>query len=404
MEPIASVLDTIKGFVQSGEQFVKGAFQRCFDPHRKNPIEILKRLQRETFSDLMKIRDRQDKVERIISSFMSGKGSPFHEASTQLKGIINVDGALLFQDDQQAYHALDSSRINTGIDARFTFKINLRQKDALFAEFASHQNTYHGNGVTGSPLVLSKVMYLASISDSLSVISIPYGATCNDFLYDSDHTQGECLTVRPPLFNLYHACAVGLSVKTSNFAAAFAELFSGWRTEMGPASHSNKLSTFGQISFQNFGETRLTLSGVWHMPRSFSLPIRLCRCGSCSKPDEMELAFPVTGRRSTGSSGGSIYMSIDIDESSKFGVWFEVQKLNPTITKWALSLSDMPESEIGWGITVEGSSKGQSNSVLLESYLNFSVGKKASLQPGLAFIIDERSRAPALVFRSTWSF
>lgn len=38
MEPIASVLDTIKGFVQSGEQFVKGAFQRCFDPHRKNPV------------------------------------------------------------------------------------------------------------------------------------------------------------------------------------------------------------------------------------------------------------------------------------------------------------------------------------------------------------------------------
>ena len=38
MEPIASALDTIKGFVQSGEQFVKGAFQRCFDPHRKNPV------------------------------------------------------------------------------------------------------------------------------------------------------------------------------------------------------------------------------------------------------------------------------------------------------------------------------------------------------------------------------
>lgn len=154
-------------------------------------IEILKRLQRETFSDLMKLRDRQDKVERVLSSFASSKGSPFQESSTQLKGTINVGGALLFQNDQQAHDSLDSLGINTGIDATFIFKTNLREKDALLAELVAHQknNVHYGNEFTGNSLVLSKIMYQASISDLLSVILVPFGATCNDFRSDTDQSQ-----------------------------------------------------------------------------------------------------------------------------------------------------------------------------------------------------------------------
>lgn len=146
----------------------------------------------------MKLRDRQDKTERMLSSFVSGKGSPFYEASTHLRGVINVGGALLFQDDPQEYIVLNSSGIiNTGIDARFTFKTSLRQKDALLAELTSHTNNTAGrNEFTGSPLVLSKVMYLASISDLLSVIAIPLGATCNDFQFASDNIQVKVLVMR----------------------------------------------------------------------------------------------------------------------------------------------------------------------------------------------------------------
>lgn len=148
-------------------------------------IEVLKRLQRETFSDLMKLRDRQDKVERVLSSFASSKGSPFQESSTQLKGTVNVGGALFFQNDQQAHDSLDSLGINTGIDARFIFKTNLREKDALLAELVAHQN----NEFTSNSLVLSKITYQASISNLLSMILVPLGATCNDFRFDSDHSQ-----------------------------------------------------------------------------------------------------------------------------------------------------------------------------------------------------------------------
>ncbi|WOL13421.1 hypothetical protein Cni_G22191 [Canna indica] len=408
MEPIASVLDAIKGLVQSGEQLVKGAFQSRSDGHSRNPIDILKRLQREAFSDLMKLRDRQDKVEHMLSSFISSKGSPFQETSTHLKGILNVGGVLVCQDDREAYNALDSSGINTGINAKFIFKTNLRQKDALLAELVAHQNDMrYGNEFTGNPLVLSKVMYLASVSDLLSVISIPFGATCNDFQFNSDHFQGECITglslSRPSLFNLYHACAIGLSVKTSKFSASFAELVSGRSTNIESASRTNNLSTFALISTEPFGETKLTLSGVWKMPCSFSNPTRLGKFGSHSRPDKRELtSSSLSGRQST-ESKGAICMLLDIDESSKFGGWLEVQKSSPSLLNWAVSLSDMPESEIGWGITVGGSTRGQSSSVVLESFLNFSVGKRAILQPGLVFMFNEGGRTPGLVFRSSWS-
>ncbi|XP_074575734.1 uncharacterized protein LOC141832145 isoform X2 [Curcuma longa] len=409
MEQIASVLDGIKGFVQTSERFVKGAFQSQFDAHRQNPIEILKRLQRETFSDLMKLRDRQDKVERVLSSFASSKGSPFQESSTQLKGTINVGGALLFQNDQQAHDSLDSLGINTGIDATFIFKTNLREKDALLAELVAHQknNVHYGNEFTGNSLVLSKIMYQASISDLLSVILVPFGATCNDFRSDTDQSQGECLTglslPRPPLFNLCHAYGVGLSVKASNFAASFGELVSGWNTQMDPASQTNKLSTFLQISSQCFGETKLSLSGVWQMACSFSKPLRFGRSAPGSNSGKKAVAS-LSGEQVLRGTGGSVSMLLDIDESSKFGGWVEVQKSSPDLLNWAVFFSDVLEREIGFGLAVGGNRKAQSSSVTFETFLNFCVGKRAIVQPALVLTFNERCRAaPALVFRTSWS-
>ncbi|KAG6493826.1 uncharacterized protein LOC122002412 isoform X2 [Zingiber officinale] len=409
MEQIASVLDGIKGFVQTSERFFKDAFQSQFDAHRKNPIEILKRLQRETFSDLMKLRDRQDKVERVLSSFVSSKGSPFQESSTQLKGTINLGGALPFQNDQQVHDSLDSLGINTGIDARFIFKTNLREKDALLAELVAHQkNSMHfDNEFTGISLVLSKIMYHASVSDLLSVILVPFGATCNDFRSNTDQPQGECLNglslSRPPLFNLRHAYGVGLSVKASNFAASFGELISGWNTQMDPASQTNKLSSFLQISSQYFGETKLSLSGVWQMPCSFSKSLRFGRL-ACGSSSVKKAVSSLSGKQVLRSTGGSISMLLDIDESSKFGGWVEVQKSSSDLLNWAVFFSDVLERDIGFGVTVGGNRKAQSSSVILETFLNFCVDKRAIVQPALVLTFNERRRAaPALVFRTSWS-
>lgn len=151
-------------------------------------IEILKRLQREAFSDLMKLRDRQDKVERVLSFYKSSKGSPFQEASTHIRGEIDVLGVLLMMidiNDQQNVDAIQRAGIRTGIDSRFTFETAIRQKDTLVTEFVA---TEKGQGdVLGGPLSLSKILYAANVSDWFSMVAVPVGARCRDVVVASSY-------------------------------------------------------------------------------------------------------------------------------------------------------------------------------------------------------------------------
>lgn len=60
-------------------------------------IKILKRLQIEISSDLMRLRDRQDKVEIMVVLFGPSKGSPFQGANTLSKGQVDFLGGLLVE-------------------------------------------------------------------------------------------------------------------------------------------------------------------------------------------------------------------------------------------------------------------------------------------------------------------
>lgn len=131
----------------------------------------------------MKLRDRQDKVERILTFYGSSKGSPFHETSTLIRGQVDLLGALLLIDnvDHQDYDLLSQEGIRTGIHSRFTFETTIREKDTLAVEFVSSQD--HRNKVddfSGSPLSLAKVFYMANANDWLSAFAIPMGAQCRD--------------------------------------------------------------------------------------------------------------------------------------------------------------------------------------------------------------------------------
>jgi hypothetical protein len=146
-------------------------------------IQILKRLQREAFTDLMKLKDRQDKVERVLSFYKTSKGSPFQEASTHVRGEVDLLGALLVMDDvdEKNCDAFSRAGIRTGIDSRFTFETTINQKDTLAAEFVASQkgNGYLGD-VSGQSLFLDKVSYKVNASDWLSMVAIPLGARCRD--------------------------------------------------------------------------------------------------------------------------------------------------------------------------------------------------------------------------------
>lgn len=131
----------------------------------------------------MKLRDRQDKVERIISFYKTSKGSPFQEASTHVKGEFDLLGALLVMDnvDKLNCNALSRAGITTGIDSRFTFETTFSQGESLTAEFvAGQKGNRYLDEVSGQSLSLEKVSYRVNACDWLSMVAIPVGAQSRD--------------------------------------------------------------------------------------------------------------------------------------------------------------------------------------------------------------------------------
>ncbi|XP_077246257.1 GDSL esterase/lipase [Tasmannia lanceolata] len=406
MEPLTTAIDKFKSLAKSSEDFVKGVIHhRASNSSRSNPIEILKRLQREAFSDLMKLRDRQDKIERIVSLYKPIQGSPFRETSTHMKGEVDVVGALLFVRNigQQTLDALSRAGIRTGVNSKFIFETIIRQKDSLVAELVAGQNSgsHHGD-IFGSPLALTKVMYLANINDWLSLIAIPVGAQCKDVAINSNRLQGQGLTdfssFGPPLFTQYHDCGAGLVVKGSNYTAHLAEFVSCLGME--PVGIRHCLSTLVQVIHRPSEGTKVTLLGLHQMSKS---PAQQVRVGP--------LIIPLTSlkfRNATDSvSEGSISLMLEseLDESMKIGGWVELQNSSSRYLRWGVSLSDTPENELGWGLSTSGMIQRPSSWVnfQLEAFLKFSFGKRFSFQPGLIYAIHDKTRIPALMFRSSWS-
>ena len=130
----------------------------------------------------MKLRDRQDKVERILSLYKTAKGSPFQEVGTVLRGEVDLLGALLMRHtvEHDDCNVLGRAGIRTGVDTRFSFETTVRDNDALVVEFVSgHKHNLVEEGF-GSPLSLSKVFYTANAGDWLSAFVIPMGGKCSD--------------------------------------------------------------------------------------------------------------------------------------------------------------------------------------------------------------------------------
>ncbi|WMV23801.1 hypothetical protein MTR67_017186 [Solanum verrucosum] len=105
---------------------------------------------------------------------------------------------------------------------------------------------------------------------------------------------------------------------------------------------------------------------------------------------------------------GPLAMTLEseLDESTKIGGWVETNIASPEYLKWAVTMSDTSEDDFGWGLSLGGLLRGPRkwNRFQVESFLNFNVGKKCKLQPGLLYVMDEgATQFPALIFRTSWS-
>ncbi|CAJ1975309.1 unnamed protein product [Sphenostylis stenocarpa] len=349
MEP---VLEKLNAFTKSGQDFLDGVFRR------RNPIEILKRLQREAFSDIMKLRDRQEKVERVLSFYQSTKGGPFQETCTHVRGHVDFSGSLLVLSDvnQQNLDIVDKCGIRTGVDSRFIFETSIGEKGSAAAEFvATHGGREHCDE---KPLSLSKLSFTANW---FSLVALPIGARGRDVAIPSNSFDqvGKGFTdfsyFGPPLLNLHCGSAIGITVRKSNVIASLARLV----TVM---SKQNEVSE--------------------------------------GAPE----VLPSMGTRVL---GGSIALTAEseIDGFGKLGGWFEMNKLIPQSVQFGVILSDDSEDSLGWGMSLSrfvGNSANEAH-FQAESYLKFNMGDKFCLKPGVVLGTDGKSKIAALMLRSNWS-
>ncbi|GFP99578.1 hypothetical protein PHJA_002101900 [Phtheirospermum japonicum] len=412
MEPGPTMVAKMKGFAKSTQdkaQVLLNWFQKS---NHHSPIEILKRLQREAFSDIMKLRDRQEKVERLLT-YKSFKGSPFQEASTRVKGKVDILGALFFMDgvDEQKYEAIQRSGIRTGIDARLAFETGVREKDTLMAEFITSEKG-PGGDMSGGPLSLAKVFYKAHVNDWFSAIAVPIGAQCRDVGVPSSSHQETSLSdyaeFGPPLLNQQNGSAIGIIARKSNVVASLAQFVSGVGTQANSCRVARTLSTFGQVVWQLTGNTKLSLLGVHTASRpsgpnvslgAFALPVSLFKRNRFSDTYVEE-----DERRNLGGSL-ALMLNTELEEGTRIGGWIETRNSDPRQLQWAVTMCDAPEDEFGWGLSLGGLLQGPKSleHFQVETYLNLNVGKRFKLQPAVVYVKDGSTQFPALMLRSSWS-
>ncbi|KAJ3682463.1 hypothetical protein LUZ60_015036 [Juncus effusus] len=422
-------MDNFKGLVKSSERFLKSALNNDLNDntHKKNfnhnPVDILKRLQREAFSELMKLRDRQEKLEKSL--LFHKFSSPFQKSSAHVKAAFNVIGSLLIFDDDfvDSTDRLERYGTKTGVSSIFTFETDVRERDNLIAEF----------GTTGiGSFGLNRLMYNANLNDFLSLVLIPFGARCNNFRFDSNFKQGSSdanFTNSPPLFQQFHNCAIGLTLKGHNFRASIAQLIGPSMVNTESADMKNcHLTTFGEIAYKPLEDIKISLSTLFqickpsshlvkisnlsfpliHLKKSIRSVVLLQSTGTDTDTGTGIDTGIDTGTGTNSSQSIALNLNCEYLESTKLEGWIELNKpLSENMIKFGGSLCDLPENEIGWGLRSGGVIKGNFERIegfQMEGFLNFELGRggNAKLQPGVVFVSGGGNRVAALVLRSCW--
>ena len=166
----------------------------------------MKRLQRETFPDVMRLMDKHEQIERMISMYRNGKGFHFPDLPVRAKVALEAVGALLLVDDEEFDHArkiLGVAGNRTGLSSRFVLESKTRGKDTVSAELSTMlgvgTGAILGEEDTGRrPLELTRLQYCAHVNDWLSMILVPFGAQCIGFLHGTGLIEVTLLTYVSP--------------------------------------------------------------------------------------------------------------------------------------------------------------------------------------------------------------
>lgn len=230
--------------------------------------------------------------------------------------------------------------------------------------------------------------------------------------------QGKGLTAissfDPPLLHQRNGGAIGLMVRKSTVVASLAQSVSGTGMQLGSDGIGHCLSTFGQVACQLSRGVNLSLMGLHQVPKSLdhhdslgplTIPIGFLIQYKASE-STVGATFPLGMNTQESVSTRSIALKLEaeLDETTKIGGWIEKQNSNSNL-RWAVTLSDKFDEDLGWGATFSGMRDGPTgwNQYQLESFLDLCLGKRFSLKLGTAYVVDRDAKIPALMLRCNWS-
>ncbi|KAH0682304.1 hypothetical protein KY289_020056 [Solanum tuberosum] len=296
---------------------------------------------------LCTLRDRQEKLERVLAFYKSSKGSPFQETSTHVRGEFDAVGALLMIGtiDVSKCNAIERA-IRTGIDSRLTFETTIREKDTLVAEFVG---SIRGQKcILGSSLSLAKVLYAANISDWCSAVAIPVGGRCRDIAVPTSSREERGMTdyssFGPPLLNQLNGSGISVMVKKSNIVACLAQFVSALPHT---GSVLYRFGTFGQVVCQLSSNTKLSILGIHKMANlsrqqsklsPMSLPFSLLQRSGNPQASLVENCF----------LDGPLALTLEseLDESTRIGGWVETNIASAEYLQWAVTMSVSSEDDL----------------------------------------------------------
>ncbi|CAM6118859.1 unnamed protein product [Calypogeia fissa] len=252
---------------------------------KSSEIGALKRLQREAFSDLLKIRERLEKLEHHTGA-RRGKNSTDGLAGglkTTMKGEVNAGAAYVLVDDlttNLARYSLQHAGLLTGLDVKFTFETPVRENDVLTTQcgVGGQGSGELDSTILGGPISLQKVNYVAQINDALSLAVAPLGAKASDMAETVNHLQGQALTTfagsGPTMYQHCRGSAIGASLRSSSVMLSMSQFLSGWGNRALDSLISGPLclSTLAQIMVQPCDHMVFSMSAVNNLWPSPPLP------------------------------------------------------------------------------------------------------------------------------------
>eukprot|EP00850_Spirogloea_muscicola_P014801 SM000108S14245 [mRNA] locus=s108:303115:308628:- [translate_table: standard] len=402
----------------------------------RSEVSALRRLQREAFADLLKARERLDKLEHHTGlRRLKGSAESQGGARTRLKGEVIAGAAYVHVDPsagdmaRSALEQLDRAGMKTGLHVRFKFETPFRKHDSLSTHFIAGYEDPSGSHLTGGPLRLEKVMYTTELSEEVTVKAAPIGANGKDMIENINPLQllgigndglSQTGNEDGPV------CSSTLAQLTlqpmDRLLLSFSVVSQFWPSPPPLGTAGMHWSEMGPLIIP----IRLRLRPLATMTRFFqprySTEHQIDGDGTPGVPQFNEVhGLPGTSMQSVAMAG-----ALDVGAAATLACWAQAERglwSSERIHKgleWNLSLSRTPDGSqsTGWGIAIgsgnsdmwstEYDDSEHAHTVLqgiqAEAFVQLGVGRGCTLQPGLLYVTDRSSKnVLSFILRSHWT-